>query len=72
MYKTKKSDSKNNKPYLNILCENQSNKDNFPHCKMIWDNHATNNGISHVKVIWDNRNAKKIDIWINGKITTLN
>ena len=62
----KKSDSKDKKPYLNILCESQSIKDNIPHRRVIWDNHATNNGIAHVKVIWDNRNAKKIEIWING------
>jgi len=66
MFTEKKSDSKDKKPYLNILIENQLNQDNIPHRRVIWDNHATNNGILHVKVIWDNRFAKKVKIWING------
>ncbi len=72
MFMLKDSDMNDKKSNISILCEDKKNKDNIPHRRVVWDNHSSNNGIPHVKVIWDNRFAKKVDIWINGKITSLN
>jgi len=59
---------KQNNEFLKVLCNNQKNE-NIPHYKVIFDNRNNVNAVNpHIKIIWDNKAAKKIEIWVNGKL----